>query len=133
GGLESGGPCIDGSLRPGMATDPGKLARVEHRPPARAHAVAPMAMPALLEAMRPRQWTKNVFVLAGIVFAGRLFDRGAELRVLAAFAVFCAAGSAVYLAHDVADRESDARHPQKRLSAVASSRLSSPGAHGACA
>ena len=80
--------------------------------------------PALLEAMRPRQWSKNVFVLAGIVFAGRLFERTAELRVLAVFAVFCAAASALYLANDVADRVSDAHHPQKRLRAIASGRLS---------
>ena len=79
---------------------------------------------ALLEAMRPRQWSKNVFVLAGIVFAGRLFDVRAELRVLAVVAVFCAAASAVYLANDVADRDVDAHHPQKRLRPVASGRLS---------
>jgi len=83
-------------------------------------------MRSLLEAMRPRQWSKNVFVLAGIVFAGRLFERSAELRVLAAFAVFCAAASAVYLANDVADRASDAHHPLKKLRPVASGRLS-PG------
>ena len=81
-------------------------------------------LPALLEAMRPRQWSKNVFVLAGIVFSGRLFEARAELRVLAAFALFCAAASAVYLANDVADRDADAHHPQKRLRAVASGRLS---------
>jgi 4-hydroxybenzoate polyprenyltransferase len=80
-----------------------------------------------LSAMRPRQWSKNVFVFAGIVFAGRLFEVRAELRVLAAFAVFCAAASSVYLANDVADRASDAHHPVKRLRAVASGRLS-PGA-----
>jgi len=74
--------------------------------------------------MRPRQWSKNVFVFAGIVFAGRLFEVRAELRVLAVFAVFCAAASAVYLANDVADRDSDAHHPQKRMRAVASGRLS---------
>lgn len=79
---------------------------------------------ALIEAMRPRQWSKNVFVFAGIVFAGRLFDVRAELRVLAAFAVFCAASSSVYLANDVADRASDVHHPLKRLRAVASGRLS---------
>jgi 4-hydroxybenzoate polyprenyltransferase len=84
---------------------------------------APRA-PALLEAMRPRQWSKNVFVFAGIVFAGRLFEVRAELRVLAAFAVFCLASSSVYLANDVADRASDAHHPSKRLRAVASGRLS---------
>jgi len=81
----------------------------------------------LLEAMRPRQWSKNVFVLAGIVFAGRLFEGRAELRVLACFALFCAASSAVYLANDVADRASDVHHPLKRQRPVASGRLR-PGA-----
>ena len=80
-------------------------------------------MPALLEALRPRQWSKNVFVLAGIVFAGRLFDPQAILRVLAAFGVFCAAASAVYLANDVADKDSDAHHPEKRTRPIASGRL----------
>jgi 4-hydroxybenzoate polyprenyltransferase len=80
----------------------------------------------LLEAMRPRQWSKNVFVLAGIVFAGRLFNRSAQVRVLACFALFCAASSAVYLANDVADRDTDAHHPLKRLRPVAAGRLA-PG------
>jgi len=78
----------------------------------------------LLEAMRPRQWSKNVFVLAGIVFAGRLFEARAELRVLACFALFCAASSALYLANDVADRASDVHHPLKRTRPIASGRLS---------
>jgi len=78
----------------------------------------------LLEAMRPRQWSKNVFVFAGIVFAGRLFEVRAELRVLAVFFVFCAAASSVYLANDIADRASDAHHPVKRLRPIASGRLS---------
>src|SRR5258706_3648197 len=82
------------------------------------------AFAALLEAMRPRQWSKNVFVFAGIVFAGRLFEKSAEYRVLAAFAVFCAAASPVYLANALADRESDSHHPDKRLRAIASGRLS---------
>ncbi len=73
--------------------------------------------------MRPRQWTKNVFVFAGIVFAGRLFDRAAQLRVLTCFALFCAAASAVYLSNDVADRLRDAEHPTKRLRPIASGRL----------
>src|SRR5437763_9546484 len=78
----------------------------------------------LLEAMRLRQWSKNVFVFAGIVFAGRLFEVRAELRVLAVFFVFCAAASSVYLANDIADRASDAHHPVKRLRPIASGRLS---------
>jgi 4-hydroxybenzoate polyprenyltransferase len=83
-------------------------------------------LPPLLEAIRPKQWAKNVFVLAGIVFAGRLFDGHAVLRVLACFAVFCAAASSVYLANDLADRASDAHHPRKRLRPIASGRLA-PG------
>ena len=90
-------------------------------------------MPALLLAMRPRQWSKDVFVLAGIVFAGRLFDSVAGLRVLACFAIFCAASSAVYLANDVADRVHDAQHPVKRLRPVAAGRLSPAVALGASA
>src|SRR3989442_11236732 len=85
-----------------------------------------MTLLPLLEAMRPRQWSKNVFVLAGIVFAGRLFEARAELRVLACFALFCAASSAVYLANDVADRAIDAHHPLKRTRPIASGRLSPP-------
>jgi 4-hydroxybenzoate polyprenyltransferase len=83
-----------------------------------------MTLPPLLEAMRPRQWSKNVFVFAGIVFAGRLFETRAQLRVLACFAVFCAASSAVYLANDVADRSTDAVHPRKRTRPIPSGRLS---------
>jgi 4-hydroxybenzoate polyprenyltransferase len=79
---------------------------------------------ALVEALRPRQWTKNIFVFAALVFGGRLFDRDAVLREFAAFAVFCAAASAVYLANDAADREHDARHPEKSGRPIASGRLS---------
>jgi 4-hydroxybenzoate polyprenyltransferase len=81
-------------------------------------------MPALLEAMRPKQWSKNIFVLAGIVFAGRLFEPQAVLRVLICFALFCAAASSVYLANDIADRETDVHHPTKRRRPIASGRLS---------
>jgi 4-hydroxybenzoate polyprenyltransferase len=82
-----------------------------------------MTLPPLLEAMRPRQWSKNVFVFAGIIFAGRLFERAAELRVLACFALFCAASSAVYLTNDVADRAADVRHPLKKSRPIAQGRL----------
>ena len=92
-----------------------------------------MTLLPLLEAMRPRQWSKNVFVLAGIVFAGRLFEARAELRVLACFAIFCAASSALYLANDVADRASDVHHPLKRTRPIASGRLSPPIAIAASA
>ena len=88
---------------------------------------------ALVEALRPRQWTKNVFVFAGLVFGGRLFDRASLLRELGTFAIFCAAASAVYLANDAADREQDARHPEKSARPIASGRLPVPVALGVSA
>jgi 4-hydroxybenzoate polyprenyltransferase len=92
-----------------------------------------MTLPPLLEAMRPRQWSKNVFVLAGIVFAGQLFDLRAELRVLACFVVFCAASSAVYLVNDVLDRAIDSHHPLKRSRPIASGSLAPATAIAAAA
>jgi 4-hydroxybenzoate polyprenyltransferase len=84
---------------------------------------APGGLRALVEAMRPRQWSKNVFVLAGILFARRLFDASALAHALAAFALFCAAASAMYLVNDVRDRDADSHHPTKRSRPIASGRL----------
>jgi 4-hydroxybenzoate polyprenyltransferase len=79
---------------------------------------------ALLRAMRPHQWVKNFFVLTPVVFAGRLFEQAAALRAAAAFGVFCAAASAIYLFNDIRDREEDRRHPLKRRRPIASGALS---------
>ncbi|HKQ60549.1 MAG TPA: UbiA family prenyltransferase, partial [Candidatus Polarisedimenticolaceae bacterium] len=86
---------------------------------------------ALLQSMRPRQWIKNVFVLAPLVFAERLGDPHAVFRAAAAFAVFCLLSSAVYLINDVADRERDRQHPVKRRRPVAAGELAVPAALGA--
>jgi 4-hydroxybenzoate polyprenyltransferase len=80
---------------------------------------------AILEAMRPRQWAKNLFVFAGLIFAQKLFTPLAAVA-LAAFAIFCALSGAMYLLNDVADREKDRLHPRKRERPVASGRLSVP-------
>jgi 4-hydroxybenzoate polyprenyltransferase len=84
------------------------------------------AAPALLRALRPRQWAKNVFVFAALVFAGRLSDHRAVGQVLGAFAVFCALSSAVYLLNDVRDVEADRAHPVKKRRAIAAGELA-PG------
>ncbi len=81
---------------------------------------------ALIEAMRPRQWTKNFFVFAGIVFGQRLYDRGALIWSLAAFCIFCFLSSAVYLVNDVLDVQKDRQHPTKRTRPIASGRLPIP-------
>jgi 4-hydroxybenzoate polyprenyltransferase len=80
-----------------------------------------------LQALRPYQWVKNGFVLLPIVFAGKLGDLEAVLRVTAAFAVFCAAASSVYIANDLVDLEADKLHPIKKLRPLAQGHLSKSG------
>jgi len=78
---------------------------------------------ALVRAMRPHQWTKNLLVLAALVFSRRLTDAGDILASGVAFVLFCAASSACYLFNDVCDAERDRQHPTKRLRPVASGEL----------
>ncbi len=77
----------------------------------------------LISAMRPRQWAKNVFVLAPLVFARQLDDPVVLGRALLAFAAFSLVASAVYLFNDIRDREEDRRHPRKRDRPIAAGRL----------
>jgi len=77
----------------------------------------------LIRAMRPRQWTKNVLVFAGLIFGQKLTDpRSVETAGLA-FAVFCLLSSSVYLLNDVRDREADRLHPAKANRPIASGAL----------
>ena len=85
----------------------------------------------LLVSLRPEQWTKNLFVFAGLIFGGRLLDRQEALLAVAAFVIFCALSGAVYLINDVADRDADRRHPLKRTRPIASGELSVRTALGA--
>jgi 4-hydroxybenzoate polyprenyltransferase len=77
--------------------------------------------------LRPRQWVKNLFVFAGLVFAQRLFTPSAW-TALAAFVIFCGLSGAIYLLNDVADRDKDRLHPTKRERPVASGLLPVPAA-----
>jgi len=77
----------------------------------------------MLAALRPRQWAKNVFVFAALVFAGRLSDTDSVLRVALAFVIFCLLSSTVYLINDVRDREADRLHPQKRRRPIAAGEI----------
>jgi 4-hydroxybenzoate polyprenyltransferase len=87
----------------------------------------------LLISMRPGQWTKNLFVFAALVFAQRLNDTDAVLLSFAAFAIFCALSSTIYLINDVLDREQDRRHPLKINRPIASGAVSPALALGAAA
>ncbi len=78
----------------------------------------------LFISLRPEQWTKNLFVLAGLLFGRRLLHGESVLLALAAFAIFCALSGAVYLFNDVLDRDADRAHPLKSARPIASGALS---------
>jgi 4-hydroxybenzoate polyprenyltransferase len=77
---------------------------------------------AVIVSLRPRQWVKNLFVFAGLMFSQQLFTPQAW-RAVAAFALFCGLSGAIYLLNDVADAEKDRLHPVKRRRPVASGAL----------
>lgn len=87
----------------------------------------------LFLSMRPGQWTKNLFVFAGLLFGGRLLDPRAATLAAGAFVVFCLISGAVYLINDVMDRESDRSHPGKQHRPIASGALAPGVAKGAAA
>jgi 4-hydroxybenzoate polyprenyltransferase len=80
----------------------------------------------ILKAMRPKQWVKNVFVFAALVFDRKLLDLDAFLITLGAFFLFCLLASSVYLINDILDRESDLNHPVKKNRPIASGKLPIP-------
>lgn len=80
---------------------------------------------ALIKTMRLRQWPKNAFIFAAVIF-----DRQLSLsnltpfgRSLAAFFLFCLLSSSVYIINDILDRESDRKHPVKRNRPIAAGKL----------
>jgi 4-hydroxybenzoate polyprenyltransferase len=75
-------------------------------------------------ALRPRQWTKNLLLFAGIIFAAKLGDLSRWGEAFAAFAAYCAASSASYLVNDVRDAPLDRQHPVKRARPIARGELS---------
>ena len=80
----------------------------------------PLALPlGVLKTMRPKQWVKNVLVLAAPFAAGRLGEVGVLTHVVVAFVVFSLAASGVYLVNDARDVEADRAHPKKRFRPIA--------------
>jgi 4-hydroxybenzoate polyprenyltransferase len=79
---------------------------------------------AILKSMRVKQWTKNVFVLAALVFDRQLTNPSAVGRSLAGFFLFCLLSSSVYLINDILDVEADRQHPKKKNRPIASGKLS---------
>ncbi len=73
----------------------------------------PPAWRGLLQLVRPRQWIKNGFVFAPLIFSGQFMQRPAILHALAAFVLFTLAASATYIVNDLHDIEQDRQHPKK--------------------
>ncbi|MDR0959381.1 MAG: decaprenyl-phosphate phosphoribosyltransferase [Propionibacteriaceae bacterium] len=80
-------------------------------------------LPAAIRVLRPRQWLKNVFVLAAPLAAGTLFHTGVLWRTLLAVVAFIAVSAAIYVVNDVRDAEDDRRHPVKRLRPIAAGEI----------
>lgn len=106
-------------IAPTREAVPGVRPMADHRRPRRSPARA------LLRAMRPKQWTKNVLVAAAPGAAGVLTQSGAAAeKTLLAFVAFCLVSSATYLFNDIGDREEDRLHPEKRHRPIAAGELS---------
>lgn len=85
-------------------------------------------MSAFILSLRPRQWTKNLLVFAGVAFAQRIFHVPDLLRATVAFVIFCVVSGVIYIINDVFDRDADRNHPAKRHRPIASGRLSTSAA-----
>jgi 4-hydroxybenzoate polyprenyltransferase len=77
----------------------------------------------MLRLLRPKQWIKNSFVLAPLLFTGQFLELNTVLQVLAATGLFCIASSASYIVNDLRDVERDRRHPIKSLRPLAAGHL----------
>lgn len=78
---------------------------------------------ALIKSLRPRQWAKNVFIFAALIFDRQLFNADPLVKTIAGFFLLCLASSTVYLINDLADLERDRLHPIKCKRPIASGKL----------
>lgn len=77
----------------------------------------------IFKEMRPRQWTKNAFIFAALVFDRKLLNMDALKQTFFAFGLFCLVASSVYIINDIIDLESDRNHPVKKNRPIASGKL----------
>ena len=77
----------------------------------------------LLRLMRPHQWVKNTFVLAGLLFGHAWNNPTLVTQTLFAFVAFCLISSTIYILNDIVDIEQDRHHPSKRKRPLPSGKL----------
>jgi len=78
----------------------------------------------LFISMRPKQWTKNLFLFAALFFIKAFADFGKVFLAVEAFVLFCLASSAIYLFNDIVDLPKDREHPLKKLRPLAAGKIS---------
>ncbi|MBI5710562.1 MAG: decaprenyl-phosphate phosphoribosyltransferase [Candidatus Eisenbacteria bacterium] len=78
---------------------------------------------ALIEELRPKQWTKNLLLFAGVLFSQQMGEPGLALRAALGFVTFSLLSGTVYLLNDLKDVEADRLHPRKRRRPIAAGRL----------
>ena len=124
----------DTPAAPAPSVGPSVPGTAPSAPPATAHVPVPPKGPVdlllgMVQGMRPKQWAKNVFVLAAIFFSMNFRDVDMWVSTLAAFGSFSMLASAGYLFNDANDVEADRRHPTKWRRAIAYGRLPLPVAY----
>jgi 4-hydroxybenzoate polyprenyltransferase len=77
----------------------------------------------LIKTMRPKQWTKNVFVFAALVFDKKLTEWPYLAQTIAGFVLLCVISGTVYIINDLADADKDRQHPKKCMRPIASGRV----------
>lgn len=87
----------------------------------------------MLRTMRPKQWAKNIFIFAALIFDRKLTDFEAVWHTLLGALLFSLVASVVYIINDIADVEADRQHPTKKNRPIAAGRLSIPAAVGLAA
>jgi len=83
----------------------------------------------VIVSMRPGQWIKNLFIFAGVIFSGNLFNPEVLIRVSYGFILFSLVASSVYIFNDIIDLEYDRTHPDKKNRPLAAGLLSVPVAY----
>jgi 4-hydroxybenzoate polyprenyltransferase len=78
----------------------------------------------LFKALRPHQWVKNLLLFAPIILAHKISDISKLSVLITSFGIICMLSSSMYLINDLLDRESDRRHPVKKMRPLASGALS---------
>lgn len=78
----------------------------------------------IIQSLRPKQWIKNLFIGAPVIFARKLSDFYVTAQALAAFVLFCLVAGCVYLINDIADIEKDRQHPEKKNRPLPSGKIS---------